>query len=125
MNRARTTPVPLSAQDQTKILSMALTYQAREVWVFGSSVAGVQEHAPHDIDVAVLGVPRSMISGLKRSLTSQFEDCRVDEATCYKSPGYACDDSPLHFILADNTREFWKHPISRSIRRGICLCTPA
>ena len=109
------------AEDRA-IASLASEFQATEVWLFGSAV-GSDERQPDDVDVALLGVPDSARKALHRVLHKEFPSCRVDDFAGYTVGGstFRSSSPRLHFVLADDSRDFWSHPISRSIHRGICL----
>ncbi len=111
----------LSAHGQMAIASLADEYGARETWLFGSAAAACVDTAPSDIDIAILGVPHSSKEALAISLREQFPGCRTDNALGYKVLAFQPSSFQLHFVFADDSRDFWTHPISRSIRRGICL----
>ena len=114
----------LSASTRTCISSLADEYGARELWLFGSAAASTYPKTePTDIDIAFLEVPGPAKDALAAVLDKTFPGCRVDDALGYTVGGGASQPSlpKLHFVLADGSREFQEHPISCSIRRGICL----
>ena len=114
----------LSASTQTWVSSLADEYGARELWLFGSAaMSPYDEKEPSDIDIAVLGVPRSAKAAFTRVLKESFPLCRVDEFNGYTVGSVPRTSSPpLHFVLAGDSRhDYQAHPMSRSIRKGICL----
>ena len=111
----------LSARKKVALSLLAAEEGVREVWLFGSAAASNGEAEPNDIDVALLGVLSSAKESLATSLRRRFAGCRVDDALAYRAPEPGLSPPEIHFVLADDTRDFWSHPISRSIRRGVCL----
>ena len=114
----------LSVSTQAVIASFAEEYGAKELWLFGSAaVSEYDEKEPSDIDIAVFGMPGSAKDAFTRVLKESFPPCRVDEFNGYTVGSVRRTSSPpLHFVLADDSRrDYEAHPMSRSIRKGICL----
>ena len=108
-----------SASIRASVLSLAHEYGAREVWLFGSSTARAN---PHDIDVAVLGVPGCCLEEIARTLQTRFPSSRVDGFAAYwKVRASPKRSPPFHFVLAEDSSEFRDHAIRRTIRAGVCL----
>ncbi len=123
--RIRHSTEDISSHEEATITALAAEQGVREVWLFGSAVISNGEAEPNDIDIALLGVPSSAKDTLATCLQRCFSGCRTDDALDYQAHVSGPSSSQMHFVIADDGRDFWSHPISRSIRGGVCLSRSA
>ena len=124
--RIRHSTEAISSHEEATITALAAEQGVREVWLFGSAVTSNGEAEPNDIDIALLGVPSSANDTLATCLQRCFSGCRTDDALDYRASMLSGpSSSQMPFVIADDGRDFWSHPISRSIRKGVCLSRSA